>query len=198
MGGEAGGGGPRLRDTFPLLVTAFYVAAVVAGGWFIAPKALLAARRVRPDMNLLMTVAVIGAAAIGQWFEAASVTFLFALALVLESWSVGRARRAIGSLLDLSPRKARCVCPQAGDFGSRLSAGDIDEKPVEEVTIGTTVVVRPGERIPLDGAVTQGTTSVNQAPRSRASRPTSLRDSHVARGLAISHPRHAQRQGVIE
>jgi len=143
------------EDTFPPLVTAFYIAAVIAGGWFIAPKALFAARRVRPDMNLLMTVAVIGAAAIGQWFEAATVTFLFALALVLESWSVGRARRAIGSMLDLSPRKARCVCPHDGD---------IDEKPVEDVAIGTIIVVRPGEQIPLDGAVTQGATSVNQAP----------------------------------
>src|SRR5690606_6251128 len=81
--------------TFPLPTLLFYGAAIVSGGWYIFPKAWYALRSLRPDMNLLMTVAVIGAVAINEWFEAASVTFLFALALLLESWSVGRARRAI-------------------------------------------------------------------------------------------------------
>ncbi|MDX9975034.1 MAG: heavy metal translocating P-type ATPase, partial [FCB group bacterium] len=140
--------------TFPPATIAFYIAAIVAGGWFIFPKALFAARKLRPDMNLLMTVAVIGAAAINEWFEAASVTFLFALALLLESWSVGRARRAIGALVDLSPTKARYRCPHDGD---------IEEKPVDDVPVGVTVLVRPGEKVPLDGIVTKGATSINQA-----------------------------------
>ena len=139
----------------PLPSILFYVGAVVTGAWFVAPKALLAARRLRPDMNLLMVVAALGAIAIGEWFEAATVTFLFAVALLLEHWSIGRARRAIAVLMDLSPTTARYVCPHDGD---------IMEKRVEEVPLGVTVLVRPGEKIPLDGEVTKGTSAVNQAP----------------------------------
>jgi len=147
---------------YPLAVILFYGAAVVTGGWFVAPKAWLALRRFRADMNLLMTVAVIGAMLIGQWFEAGTVSFLFALSLLLESWSVGRARKAIHSLVNLTPPTARYLCP---------SDGDIMEKPVAEVPLGATVLVRPGERIPLDGILTKGRTSVNQAPITGESMP---------------------------
>jgi len=140
---------------FPLASILFYAASVVVGGWYIAPRALKAAQKLRPDMNLLMTVAVIGAIIIGQWLEASMVTFLFALALLLETWSVNRARRAIGALLDLSPRKARYVCPRDGA---------VEEKGVEKFAVGDTVLVLPGDRVPLDGVVTKGATSVNQAP----------------------------------
>jgi len=149
------GGEGLAHHEFPWPVVFFYGTAVLAGGWFIAPKAWLAARRLRPDMNLLMTIAVIGAMIIGQWFEAGTVAFLFALSLLLESWSVGRARRAIRSLVNLTPPTARYICPHDGD---------IMEKPIAEVPLGATVLVRPGERIPLDGIVTRGRTSVNQAP----------------------------------
>lgn len=140
---------------FPLPVIGLYLAAILAGGWFVAPKALLAVRRLRPDMNLLMTLAVVGAASIGEWFEAATVAFLFAVALLLEQWSMGRARHAISALMDLSPAKARYLCPHDGD---------IMEKRVEDVPVGVTALVRPGEKIPLDGIVTKGTSTVNQAP----------------------------------
>jgi Cd2+/Zn2+-exporting ATPase len=159
---DALSGGHDSIGTFPLPTLVFYIAAIVAGGWFIFPKAVFAARKLRPDMNLLMTVAAIGAAVINQWFEAASVTFLFALALLLESWSVGRARRAIGALVDLSPTTARYVCPHDGD---------IEEKPVENVPVGVTVIVRPGEKVPLDGVVTKGATSINQATITGESAP---------------------------
>lgn len=143
---------------------ALLAGAVVSGGWFVFPKALYSARKMRPDMNLLMTVAVAGALVIGEWFEAATVTFLFALALLLESWSVGRARKAISELLDLSPATARYICPQDGA---------IEEKPVDDVPIGVTAIVRPGEKIPLDGVVTSGRTSVNQAAITGESMPVS-------------------------
>ncbi|SYZ72093.1 putative cadmium-transporting ATPase [Candidatus Zixiibacteriota bacterium] len=133
----------------------FYFAAAVAGAWYILPKALFSLRRLRPDMNLLMTVAAIGAMIIGEWFEAATVTFLFAVALLLESWSVGRARHAISALMDLSPTIARVI---------DANGGKIEEKPVAEVAISATVVVRPGEKIPLDGTITKGSSTVNQAP----------------------------------
>ena len=107
----AGGDAAAVHHT-PVLSIIFYLLAFVAGGWFILPKAIAAARHLRPDMNLLMTIAVIGAAAIGQWLEASAVIFLFALSLLLESWSVGRARRAIRTLLDITPPTARYRSPE--------------------------------------------------------------------------------------
>ena len=165
VGAEAGGAGAAdataagigaaAAPELPLAARLCYLAAVVLGGWHIAPRAWLAARRLRPDMNLLMTIAVLGALAVGEWFEAGSVTFLFGLALWLESWSVGRARRAIQALVSLTPPTARYLCPRDGD---------VLEGPVAEVPLGAIVLVRPGERIPLDGTVTRGTTSVDEAP----------------------------------
>jgi Cd2+/Zn2+-exporting ATPase len=139
----------------PIFAVVLYFSAILAGGWLIFPKALYAARKLKPDMNLLMTVAVLGAIGLGEWLEAASVSFLFALALLLESWSLERAKREITALLDITPPRARFICPDDGN---------IEEKPVDEIPVGATVVVRPGERIPLDGVITRGTTSVNQAP----------------------------------
>ena len=158
---DAFAGGHNEGHVFPPVSSLLYVASAVAAGWFILPKVLLSARRGRPDMNVLMTVAVIGAMIIGEWFEAATVAMLFAVSVLLEHWSVDRARRAIGALLDLSPPTARC----------RTNRDGIEERPVEDVPVGATVLVRPGERIPLDGVVTKGTSSVNQAPITGESMP---------------------------
>jgi len=144
LGGEA---------ALPLASRLLYLLAIVAGGWFVAPKALNALRRFAPDMNLLMTIAVLGALGIGDWLEAALVAFLFGLSLALESWSVGRARRAVAALMDLTPQTARV----------RHSFGEA-EVPAEAVAVGTRFVVHPGERVPLDGRVTAGVSQVNQAP----------------------------------
>jgi Cd2+/Zn2+-exporting ATPase len=150
------------HHVFPAASVVLYVLSAVAGAWFVVPKAVQAARRFSPDMNLLMVVAILGAAGIGEWFEAATVAFLFALALLLEQWSIGRARHAIGVLLDLSPTTARFI-PEGED--------DVHEGPVEAVEVGATVLVRPGERIPLDGVVTEGATAVNEAPITGESMP---------------------------
>ena len=91
----------------PIAEGVAYILAIIFGGRFVAIKAWYALRRLRPDMNLLMVVAVFGALLIGEWFEAATVAFLFSLSLLLESWSVGRARRAVSALLDLTPPTVR-------------------------------------------------------------------------------------------
>lgn len=140
---------------FPMVSVLFYIASMVSGAWFVIPKAILAARRLRPDMNLLMTLAIVAAAFIGEWLEAAAVAFLFALALLLERWSIHRARRAVEGLMELSPTTARCISPETGL---------VVENRVEEVLVGATVQVRPGERIPLDGSVVRGVSTVNQSP----------------------------------
>ena len=138
----------------PLAVRAIYALAVVAGVYLVLPKAWFSLRRQRPDMNLLMTIAVCGAVGIGEWFEAATVSFLFALSLTLESWSVSRARRAIEKLLDLAPSVVRVI----------ETGGTIREVDAETVMVGTLFQVRPGERIALDGEVAKGISDVNQAP----------------------------------
>jgi Cd2+/Zn2+-exporting ATPase len=116
-------------------------------------------------MNLLMTVAVLGAVAIGEWFEAATVSFLFALSLTLESWSVGRARRAIAALLNLAPPTARVLQPDGSEAAVLVA----------EVRPGDHFIVPAGERIPLDGHVTEGASAVNQAPITGESVPVEKR-----------------------
>ncbi|MCI0460651.1 MAG: cadmium-translocating P-type ATPase [Gemmataceae bacterium] len=149
-----GGEGTGLAHPVPLAAQVFYGLGILAGGWYVGPKAWFAARRRRPDMNLLMTVAVLGALGIGEWFEAATVAFLFALSLALESWSVGRARRAVAALLDLTPPTAHLLCADGSEA----------QVPPAQVPVGSHFLVRPGERLPLDGRVVRGASAVNQAP----------------------------------
>lgn len=145
----------------PVVVQALYLAGTLAGVWQVLPKAWHALRRVRPDMNLLMVIAVAGALAIGEWAEAATVAFLFALSLALESWSVGRARRAVAALMALAPPQARTL----DDSGNETVVA------VERVAVGQRFLVRPGEKVPLDGRVEAGRTTVNQAPITGESMP---------------------------
>ncbi|MCR6736016.1 MAG: heavy metal translocating P-type ATPase [Afipia sp.] len=138
----------------PLPAIAAYALSILCAVRYVAPKAILSARRLRPDMNLLMVVAVAGAIGIGEWFEAATVSFFFALALALEAWSLGRARRAVAALMELAPTVARV----------RRSDGNETEVPAGQVEVGAHIVVRPGDKIPLDGRVFAGESEVNQAP----------------------------------
>lgn len=137
-----------------------FAAAILTGGWFILPKAIRALRRFALDMNVLMTVAVIGAAAIGEWSEGAAVAFLFALSELLEAFSLNRARKAIKSLLDLSPVTAL-----------RKEGSEFREVSIEEVKADDIVAVKSGMKVPLDGVVTVGESSINQAPITGESMP---------------------------
>jgi Cd2+/Zn2+-exporting ATPase len=132
-------------------VAAFAVA-IAFGGFLVWRRALLSLRARMLDMNVLMTVAVFGAAAIGQWGEAATVYFLFALGGLLESRSLERTRRSIRDLIDLAPPTARV-----------RRDGAIVEVQAADVAIAEVVVVRPGERVPLDGTVTAGSSAVDEA-----------------------------------
>ena len=106
-------------------------------------------------MNLLMSIAVIGALLLGQWLEAAIVTFLFQVALLLENWSMDRARNAINSLLQLSPDTARYIA----------SGHDHPyERPVAEIKVGDRIAIHPGDRVPLDGVVRAGESDLDQSP----------------------------------
>lgn len=146
----------------PIASQLLYSVSIALGLWFVVPKAWLAIRRLRADMNLLMCVAVLGAICLGQWLEAAVVTFLFQVSLLLEHWSMDRARRAVSSLLSLTPPTARVV-DECCDHPH--------EKPVGEVKVGSRILVHPSENIPLDGQVAVGESTVNQAPITGESLP---------------------------
>ncbi len=145
----------------PIFACLLYGVAIATGMWLVLPKAWNSARHFRPDMNLLMVIAVIGAIAIGEWLEAATVAFLFALSNLLESWSISRARRAIASLLTIAPPEVHILRAD----GTQSSVAP------DQVAVGARFMVRPGERIPLDGRVVTGASDVNQAPITGESRP---------------------------
>lgn len=134
--------------------------ATIAGGWFVVPRGLTAAMNRALDMNFLMSIAAAGAWIIGEQTEAAATLFLFAVAEWLESFSMDRARNAIKALMDLSPAE-----------GTVLRDGVEKRLPMSEIVVGDTVVVRPGEKIPVDGEVIQGRSSVNQAAITGESMP---------------------------
>ncbi len=143
------------------MATAAFAAATLAGGLLVFPAAWEALKKVRLDINVLMAVAVTGAWIIGEGAEAASVVFLFSLSELLESWAAGRARRAVDSLLKLSPPTAWI----------RNADGSEQEIAVAEVAVDQEILIRSGSRIPLDGVVISGNSSVNQAPITGESMP---------------------------
>ncbi len=148
------------RGLAPAIAAALFGVAIAAAAPLTGRKAWNALRVGSLDINVLMLVAAAGAIALGQWSEAAAVVFLFAVAQTLEARTLDRARAAIGGLLDLPPLEALL----ADEAGERRVG-------VDEVPIGGVIIVRPGEKIPLDGTVLAGTSSVNQAPVTGESLP---------------------------
>jgi Zn2+/Cd2+-exporting ATPase len=134
--------------------------AIICGAALTSRKAITAIRMRMLDINVLMLVAAAGAVLLGQWAEAASVVFLFALAQTLEARTLARARNAVRALLDLAPADALV----------RDSSGD-RRVDVERISPGMVLIVRPGEKIPLDGLVVSGQSAVNQAPVTGESLP---------------------------
>jgi Cd2+/Zn2+-exporting ATPase len=139
-------------ETSPL-VAVLALLSIATGGISTLKKGWIALKTFTLNMNFLMSVAVIGAAAIGEWPEAAVVIFLFAVAELIETLSLERAKNAVRGLMAMTPETATV----------RQESGEWRELPAADVQVGQTVRVRPGERIPLDGEVTAGTSSVNQA-----------------------------------
>ncbi len=138
-----------------LIVLALFLGAYVFGardnvGHFIAD---LRHGKFHFNIDLLMVVAALGAAALGEWAEGALLLFLFSLGHALESYAMGRARNAIKALAELAPQTALV-----------LRAGRDVTVPIGEVQPGDHVVVKPAERLPVDGTVLEGRSGVNQAP----------------------------------
>jgi Cd2+/Zn2+-exporting ATPase len=144
------------------LPTALYVTAAVAGGFFSVKGAFTALRLKQVDIHTLTVLAAVGAAVLGAWFEAGLLLFLFSLGHALEHRALDRARQAIEALGKLRPDKAR------------LRRGDaLVEVPVDEVKRGDRMVVRAGDRVPLDGVIREGRSSLDQSTVTGESVPVS-------------------------
>ncbi len=135
------------------IVTPLYAAAMLIGGYATIRQGLRALWHLQFDMNGMMTGAVTGAALLGQWEEGASVAFLYAVSNWLEGSTMDRVRQSIRALMDLAPTEARV-----------RRNGSECVLPVEQVQVGDLLLIRPGEKIAMDGRIRAGASAVNQAP----------------------------------
>jgi Cd2+/Zn2+-exporting ATPase len=143
------------------LAVALYTVATVVSGYHAARAGWTVVRVTRGvDMNILMTLAAVGALLIGEYAEGAMVTFLFALGNLLESATMDRARNAIRSLMELAPPEA-----------TLLRDGAPERVPIATLRVGDHILVRPSERLPMDGRVVEGQSAINQAPVTGESLP---------------------------
>ena len=130
----------------------FYILAYVAGGYDIATHAIPGLLKGKFDTDVLMLAAAGGAALLGEWSEGAFLLFLFSLGHAGEHYALDRARRAVSALGEMMPSTARV---KRGD--------EIVEQPVDQLQVGDVVVVRPGDRIPVDGTIASGRSSIDQS-----------------------------------
>lgn len=155
--------GGEMTETLPDWgVTVAALVAFVAGGYSGVLGAWAQARQGKFDIDFLMLAAALGAALIGEWTEGALLLFLFTLSGALETYAMGRTRKAIESLGKLRPETALV---RRGDQNALL--------PVEQLVIGDVVIVKPGDRLPVDGVIISGTSSVDQSAITGESIPVS-------------------------
>lgn len=137
-----------------------FVASALAGGWPTAVSTYHSLRQLRLNVDLLMLTGGIGAAAVGHIDEAAILMFLFSLAELLETFAMGRTRRALKSLMSLRPDEATVE-----------RDGQLIRVALEEVAVGETIAVQPGERIPLDGVILSGSADIDESALTGESLP---------------------------
>ena len=130
----------------------FFVVAYLAGGIFGVQASIQSLRHWTIDVDLLMVLAALGAAVVGAPFEGAMLLFLFSLSNVLQEYAIGRTRRAIHSLMKLRPDKALT-----------RRDGETALLPIEQLTVGDIVIVRPGESIPLDGVIVENQSAIDES-----------------------------------
>jgi Zn2+/Cd2+-exporting ATPase len=185
---------PEVPGWLPL---SLYIAAYAFGGYYLLRDAIDTLRLGRLEIDVLMLVAAAGAAALDKWAEGALLLFLFSIGHALEHYAMGRARRAIAALGELVPQTAEV-----------RRDGHVFEVAVADLTIGDTIVIRPNTRIPADGFVSLGTSSVDQAAITGESIPVDKqavddigRAALQPDGLAAEHRTYAgtiNGSGVLE
>ncbi len=137
-----------------------YIVAYLAGGYYGTKGGLASLREWTIDIDLLMILAALGAAVVGEPFEGAMLLFLFSLSNVLQDFAIGKTRSAIQALMKLRPTQALVR------RGSHLTI-----LPIEQIVVGDRLIVRPGERIPLDGEIISGESAIDQSPITGESMP---------------------------
>ena len=173
--GMVTGLGAGWLDAPPLVGWIGYGTAYVFGGWYGLKAGIETLRHGAVDIDLLMILAALGALSIGAPFEGAMLLFLFSLSNVLQHYAIGRSRRAIESLMELRPESAQVIRD-----GAETSV------PVDEVNSGEVFIVRPGERIPLDGVVRTGESAVDEASLTGESVPVSKEPGDEVYGGTIN------------
>ncbi|MDH7507822.1 MAG: cation-translocating P-type ATPase [Methanomassiliicoccales archaeon] len=138
----------------------FYGIAIIIGGYYIARRGIAAVLEKYLDINMLMVIAICGSIAIGSYSEGAAIVFLFSMAEMLESFSIARTRKSIYELMDIAPNRALV-----------RKGGKEEYYDVSDIEIGDIVIIKPGERIPIDGTVISGSSSVDEAPITGESMP---------------------------
>jgi Zn2+/Cd2+-exporting ATPase len=139
-------------DLPQIVPVVIFILAMISGGFFAMRGAIISLRQGIADIETLMVLAGAGAGFLGAWFEGAFLLFLFSLGHLLEHRAMDKARRAIEALGQLRPQTARVK-----------RRGEAEEIPVSEVRRGDIVLIRPGDRVPLDGCIRSGHSSLDQA-----------------------------------
>jgi Cd2+/Zn2+-exporting ATPase len=156
----AGWAGPRFFSLPQSIAIPLFILSILAGGLHLARHAVPGLFKGRLDTDILMLAAALGAAALGEWAEGAFLLFLFGLGHAGEHYALDRARHAVNALGDLMPQTAQ------------VKQGDqIVEIPVERLALGDRVLVRPGDRLPADGTVAAGSSTLDQSPVTGESLP---------------------------
>ncbi|MFC1466405.1 MAG: heavy metal translocating P-type ATPase [Candidatus Brachytrichaceae bacterium NZ_4S206] len=151
-------------DVDPAVPALFYLIAYISGGIFGVQAGIESLRHFRIDVDLLMILAALGAVIVGSPFEGAMLLFLFSLSNVLQAYALGRTRSAIQALMKLRPDQALVK-----------RDGEIMLMPIEQLAVGDHILVRPGERVPLDGMVVEGESTLDQSSLTGESMPVSKR-----------------------
>ncbi|MGI2328853.1 heavy metal translocating P-type ATPase [Planococcus sp. YIM B11945] len=141
----------QTSETSPRAIGLFGLS-IFIGGYGMFWTGIKNLTKLQFDMKTLMTIAIIGAVIIGEWREGAVVVFLFAVSEALEAFSMNKARQSIRGLMDLAPARALIQ-----------RSGELLELDTEDIRINDVLIVKPGQKIAMDGTVLRGTSSVNQA-----------------------------------
>ena len=147
-----GGLAAEWLDAPRFLPISLYVIAYITGGYYGLQAGLASLRELTIDVDLLMVLAALGAALVGAPFEGAMLLFLFSLSNVLQTYAMDRTRNAIRALMALRPAEATVQ-----------RDGETATLPIEEIRVGDLMVVKPGERLALDGRIVEGRSSLDQA-----------------------------------
>lgn len=163
------------RTSAAWLIAGLYGAAYIFGGYYGLKGGIESLRQRTIDVDLLMVLAAIGAALVGEFFEGAMLLFLFSLSNVLQDFAMDRTRNAIRALMQLRPSTARI---QRGDREIEL--------PIEQVNIGDLMIIKPGDRIALDGLVVAGESSMDQSAITGESIPVAKQQGDLIFAGAIN------------